>query len=296
VAWLKGHNPFKLPGLSLYSIVCFLVLNFPPLWVTFRNGQINLLVLFLLAASYYAYWKRYPVITGILLALAITTRYTPGIFLLFWLLKKEYRIVRITLLTLFGLVFTSFLVFGWQVHKDYFILGQHYAAYVKLHYNYFANITLYSLLSNIKAAGYLPIGFPALGVQLGFAILITGLTAIITFKSPADRYYALEYGLFGAMLPLLSYFGENHHFTFTLLGFITALGYSLRKEIGLLLALCWLLIYSGYYCEEVLLLPQLSFWKNYIDWLGVFCGYLMLLFILNDFKKKSLSYDRSNSN
>ena len=73
-------HPFFYP-----TLITFLVLTFTPVSLTINYGQINIVIVLLLFYSFYAFQERKLFLSGIALALAISTRYTPVIFLLYWL-------------------------------------------------------------------------------------------------------------------------------------------------------------------------------------------------------------------
>jgi len=214
------------------TIGCLLALNFPPLWVTVQNGQINLLVLGLVTASFLARQKGWIRTAGICLGLAITTRYTPAFLLLYWFISKEYRVIFWSLLTVGVQVILSLMVLGWQVHIDYFLLGQHYSRYVLSHPNYFGNVSFYSLMCNLREWGYLPRKFPVLPVHYLWALFAATMTGTVAYLSQKNKTSPQQntFGLFMVALPLLSFFGETHQYTITLPGLLYLAYISIKRQ------------------------------------------------------------------
>ena len=95
---------FKLTRLRfplyLLLITYYLFLRFSPTRLTLTLGQINLVVLLLLVLAYYLYRQGRGVMTGISLALAFIFKFTPAFLLLFFLLKKQWKVVTAFICTL----------------------------------------------------------------------------------------------------------------------------------------------------------------------------------------------------
>ncbi len=286
---LNEKNSLPLSRIYTWSFLAVLVLNYPPLWVTLKNGQINLLVLICLGASFGAWKKGYPLWAGFFLALAISTRYTPGIFLLYWVIKKEYKLCLSTLGTLGVLFILSIIVLGWKVHLDYWILFKHYAAYTQVHYNLYGNITLYSLLSNLKGDVYLPGFISPMAGQVSFSIVLLGTAIMLSLRQARMKAVPtlLEYGLWATILPLISYFGENHHYTFALLGFMGAWEVLTQKEfrsaLGLLLT-GWLGTGLVFHAQNMGITRFCTQYFNYLDGLFILGSSLVLCYLTYRFR------------
>lgn len=285
-------HPFLYP-----TLITFLVLTFTPLSLTLKYGQINIVILLLLFYSLYAFQEGKSVHSGIALALAISTRYTPVIFLLYWLLKREYKLVFITLGTLGILLIYSLATIGIQAHLDYLTLLNHYSAYVKQNYNYFGNFSIYSFLCNIREHGWLSPHFPAFKSYIIFALILVtlaGYTTNIKTKRKSD-IDALEYGLWCVLLPLLSYYTEIHHFIFPLIAFIICVGLwnSIHgNTFKLFLFLGWLMIFMSFQVHDLIPEAHRTFILDYIDLLGTIWTSLVMLWLLWKIKKTK-SYERT---
>jgi hypothetical protein len=282
----KGRFSFRVWEWGFLSILFF---SYPPLWVTIKNGQINLLVLALLAGSFLAWRYNYSVLAGIFLAFAISTRYTPAIFLIFWLLKKEYKVCLSTLLALLVIGILSVGLLGWKVHQDYWILFKHYAAYTQTHPNLYGNVTLFSLLSNLKNSGYLPAGFSPMAGQMVFTISLLMAVVCISFKLTRlnQKPSLIEYGLWATVLPLISYFGENHHYIFALLGFMG--GWELKQRFEyrpalILLVGCWLGTGLVYHAQNMGISILNGPYLNYLDGFFILGSAVILCYLTYRFR------------
>jgi alpha-1,2-mannosyltransferase len=83
--------PFWAEGLII-------VLSFRPILSDLHHGNNNLLILFLVVASLSAWRKGYDVLAGLALALAITYKVTPALFVPYFLYKRSWRVVGATAL------------------------------------------------------------------------------------------------------------------------------------------------------------------------------------------------------
>jgi len=74
-----------------------LLLSLRPILSDQHHGNVNLVILFLIVATLYAWRKGYDVFAGLLLALAITYKVTPALFVPYFLFKREWRIATATM-------------------------------------------------------------------------------------------------------------------------------------------------------------------------------------------------------
>ncbi len=77
-----------------------LLLSFRPILSDLHHGNNNLVILFLIVAMLYAWRKGYDVLAGLLLALAISYKVTPALFVPYFLYKRSWRVVGATALGL----------------------------------------------------------------------------------------------------------------------------------------------------------------------------------------------------
>ncbi|MDR3621767.1 MAG: glycosyltransferase family 87 protein [Paludisphaera borealis] len=88
------------PLLPPFFQTAILVLSLRPILGDLHHGNINLLILFLLATMFQAWRKGYDTAAGLLLGLAISFKVTPALFLPYFLYKKSWRTVAATFLGL----------------------------------------------------------------------------------------------------------------------------------------------------------------------------------------------------
>jgi hypothetical protein len=70
-----------------------LLLSLRPILGDLHHGNNNLLILFLVVATFFAWRRGYDVLAGLLLALATSYKVTPGLFFLYYAYKRSWRTV-----------------------------------------------------------------------------------------------------------------------------------------------------------------------------------------------------------
>lgn len=113
---LSFNSDNKLIYIAASLLLSF---NFAPLLRTLTAGQLNLFILFLISLIWYLYTKKKPVGAGVILAIATLTKIFPGLLILFFLWKKEYRVAISAIASIIILVLLSLAIQGVQVYQDY---------------------------------------------------------------------------------------------------------------------------------------------------------------------------------
>jgi alpha-1,2-mannosyltransferase len=92
--------PAEIPEHPIPSWVqaTILILSFRPILSDLHHGNNNILILFLVVASLAAWRRGYDVLAGLILALSITYKVTPGLFLAYFAYKRSWRAVGSTIL------------------------------------------------------------------------------------------------------------------------------------------------------------------------------------------------------
>src|SRR3954447_7617288 len=85
-------------SLPSYVQAIILLLSFRPILSDLHHGNNNLVILFLVVASLYAWRKGYDVLAGLVLALAISYKVTPALFVPYFVYKRSWRTVGATFL------------------------------------------------------------------------------------------------------------------------------------------------------------------------------------------------------
>ena len=113
-----------LPSWVQGAVILF---SFRPILGDLHHGNNNLIILFLIVSCLYVWRKGYDVLAGLILALAISYKVTPALFIPYFMYKSSWRTVGATLLGmgLFLLVIPSLIIgpafngecLGWWWHR-----------------------------------------------------------------------------------------------------------------------------------------------------------------------------------
>ena len=287
--WVKDSKVFSDKKYLEIVIPLVLFLNYIPLIKTLRTGQANILALFFVALSFAFYQKKKEFLSGLFLAVAILSKLTPAILVLYWILKKEYRLVKYTFLSLILLWVIAIPFGGIQLQLDYF----HWLVTYPFHFfkdpqaDNSNNVSLYALQWDILHLFKLPY----LVAVILYAFTIVGLLSfwyyLITVRgknsSPSSL---LEYGWTLALIPILTQYSEDHHFVYLCLlyvGIWSYLNMKLPMWIWSTLAISWILINCTYFLFDMHLLPEIRFIDFYLTLYGVLLAVIasgVLLYIL----------------
>jgi uncharacterized membrane protein len=94
------------------AVVGALTLNLDPLRQNYELGQVNVVTLFLLAATFYSFRRQREGWAGVCLALATALKVSPALFLVYFLWKRRWRLVASALAGLAILAVFSTIVIG----------------------------------------------------------------------------------------------------------------------------------------------------------------------------------------
>lgn len=266
--------------LLITSLVFITIYYFYPLIVTLQTGQVNLILLFLLGLSYWYYAKDKKTITAVILGIAVSLKPLPGLVLIYWLLKKEYRIAGIALATIVVLWLITIPFFGIQNQMQYFQSTVQFSQSLYTNPQQLNNTSLYAFWTETSQVFSLNREFGSILYYLSVALL--GFFWIITIVRN-KAVTPLEYAWTIATPPLLIHYTEMHHFILSLLLYLVAIGIWFRikhpaAKIGL--AISWLLVNLGFQLGDVTTVSQSSYVYRYLSMIGILVGWTVGLIIL----------------
>lgn len=293
--WIKKNVPeyqFKLK-VWMYFFLLIIILAYKPVSDTLRGGQVNLLLLILFALSLYSYEKNKKIITGVLLGLASLTKLVPILLMGYWFLKREYKIVLSTILTVVFATVITVLLYGPATHIAYLHNCIIYSRYTYENWTYQANVSFYSLIRELQSFGLLPQYIPAIIIHCFFALTSLTLFLLLTFSRSYKKLNSLqlkfEYVACIALIPLILAYTEPHHFTWLLTGYVVAFVYGseYRSTIAkILLIFSWFLVNIGYAIDDLTALEGRVPGMRHIHFFGMLLLYIGLLLIIYEVRKK----------
>lgn len=223
----EGDLKFKTGRFIFYAIF---TLIFSPTIDNLLQGQVNILILFLLTGTLFCHSRGLKILAGLFLGFAISLKIFPAILLLFFLIRKEYRIMSYTLLSIFLIHLTIAFLWSPVLIAQYFT--NIFANYASLSNIYvFANQSIIAALHRLFSIVPLSAeenSIPILNAPFLIAplriIISLAIIAIISFftwktrdENPGSDSPNLVFALFVASIVTLSPMVWVHHLILLLL-------------------------------------------------------------------------------
>lgn len=210
----------KISWPPLLLAISLTLLSFPTKF-TLGMGQNNSIALFLLLLSYYFYRNKKTVLSGILLGTVIAFKTVFGFIFVFYVIKKEWKIVLYSILAILMSVFLVTTITDLPLYEYYInnvlppllnLQGR------EIYYNQGVIGFISRLTRNLTIRRYL-------GIASSFLIFfITAMATLI--KKQSD----LLFSLFIISLLLIDSLSWQHHFVWLIFPFIVLLDSALKKK------------------------------------------------------------------
>lgn len=256
----------------LLIIFPLIFLSFPVKW-SFGLGQINFLVLLCLVFCFFFSQKKQDLPAGISLGLSIILKLSPLFFVLYFLIKKRFKIVFFSLVTVVVLFSLSGMLFGFNLIKDYFLIvlpklfeatskhGYYNQAFSSLSAGFFKDKNILTFLNFFFAAG------------------ITLADSYVFLKTKGVT--AWDYSLGLCSILLINGFSWQHHFVLLIFVFLVIahnfIFNSTKKIKWSFFFACYLLISFNFKKPDLLgegvfakILQAHVFWGDLLLWLFLF--------------------------
>lgn len=216
-------------GEGYFSLVKILplVILFRIILDNFLNLQINFFILFLLLLVFYYYQKKKDFKAGVFLGLAVSLKIIPGLLVLYFLAKKDIKLVLSSLFSLFVFSIAPLFYFGL---REGLVLYQNFvnkwldisSGYGWLHY--YPNQSLYGLLTS----------FFEKNIVLIFSVIAISIVALLVYIVIKSNYQSkqklvIEYSAFLIIMILLSPVAWAHYWIFCFPG-LALIIYYIRNE------------------------------------------------------------------
>jgi Glycosyltransferase family 87/WD40-like Beta Propeller Repeat len=229
----------RMTNLSRLRIAILMLLAIYPLQTHFRYGQLHILVLTLLVISLWLYLKQRPFGAGALIAAASAIKIYPIVFILYFVRKKQWRVVAGIAAGVIVLGVLAIYLFGLQVNRIYLeqllpriIRGEVIDPY-NLRWNSFAafirRLFIFEPELNPKPLMNLPAAFAIL-LPLTQALLFVPLLWLISARRGTDENEKVEYGTFLAAVLLLSPTPASYHYVVLIITIVVAADFLFREK------------------------------------------------------------------
>ncbi len=124
----------RLAGTGIWDSLIFVLLSGHGLANNFRFGQMYIAVSLSIISGYYLAARGRPVLAGVALGLMTPVKYFPLIVLIYFALRKDWKVVAAGAITSVAIVAVSIAVMGWDIHSQYLrtVLGSHLSGHLTL--------------------------------------------------------------------------------------------------------------------------------------------------------------------
>ncbi len=113
----------KLLECEVWDAVLIILLAGLGLINNFRFGQMYIPLSLSIIAGFYFYRTRRPVLAGICFGMFVPIKYFPIVFVLFFALKKEWRLVAASVVTSSAIAGFSIIMLGWNIHSQFLMIA-----------------------------------------------------------------------------------------------------------------------------------------------------------------------------
>lgn len=215
------HEEFDVQIHKFILLLIFLI--FFPTLTTFQLGQISILLFFLLTIAWISIQKNNPKAAGIILGIALSLKIFTGLFIIFFLIRRQWTLLKWYLGTFIMCNLISIFIFGYQEHLKYLSVLN--------------SITWYGASWNASFMGYFSrifggsenppiIPIPALTqiLSLGFTIITIGIIywAARPHDDEPNYIFDLSFSLTIISMLLISPLGWMYYFVILLIPLVVS--------------------------------------------------------------------------
>jgi hypothetical protein len=100
-------------------VIGLIIFNYDPLIYNLAIGQINLLILILLTGAAYAWARQRQILAGVLLAIGASIKIAPGVFFIYFLWKRGFRVVAAGIASMLAFAALAFFALGGQTTRTF---------------------------------------------------------------------------------------------------------------------------------------------------------------------------------
>lgn len=249
----------RLSGLGVRRLAILIFLAIVPLRTNFLFGQQCILLLLLFSVAAWFYLRNRPLVSGAALAVAASLKIYPGLYVLFFAFKKQWRAACSLLAGTLGLLLASAGLFGFALIRIYLAEVLPWPLRAEGQDPYNVNWNSFSALLhrlfvfepslNPHPLIYAPATYAVLQAFCQALIFVPCVWLISSSRDDPARE-KLEWGVFAAMILMLSTNPTSYDFAALVLTAVFAVDFLLRagrrREAALVVALYALVCYPTY--------------------------------------------------
>jgi len=240
----------RLLDRSLAETGCLVLLSGYAVYNVLKFGQPYVLVSTSCILGYFAYRKGWPLLAGVCFGLFVPIKYFPVVILLYFLFRREWKLVLGGVASATLVVLVSMAVLGWEVHQQFLtsVLGQHLTGHLSMQDPFTASFQSFDTLFRrlfLFDPGVNPHPWVALPALAGIGVAVTKLAilavAVISLvelaRKDGEHSVSPSIGLLGILVLLLAPATATYHFTLLWLPTALLLDWLLRSGARLHAAL-----------------------------------------------------------
>ena len=214
---ILGRNPAEVGS--------FVLLSGYATYTVLRFGQPYILVSLSCILGYFAYRKGWPLLAGVCFGLFVPIKYLPVVFLLYFLFRRQWKVVFGGAASAAAVVLVSIAVLGWPVHQQFLtsILGPHLTAHLSMQNPFAASFQSFDTLFRqlfVFDATWNPHPWLALPALQGIAVAVTKLgilavalaSLVALARNGGQDSVGPSIGLLGIVVLLLAPATATYHF------------------------------------------------------------------------------------
>jgi len=217
------------------AAMAFAALNFNPVFRNLFMGQINVVTFFLLALALYAFKHKADYPAGALLGLAAMIKVLPGLFIVYFLFKRRWKVVMGAALAAVFLLIISLALLGIEPHKAY--IFQRIPAMVSKPLSYEDNHSLAAFFYRLfgyrfKGEAFFHNGTLARIFSSSIALLFLAMSFLITGRAIGNDHlrWNLDLALFALTVNIISPLTWEFHMVWLMLPVITLIHYLFTRS------------------------------------------------------------------
>lgn len=127
--WLLQKNIVALREKNILLLLSIFLFGYFPVFINIGFGQISLILLPILTGAWLATRKQQQILAGILLGILVSLKIIFGLFLLYFLIRREWRALFLFIVTIIFCALVPILFFGYHSYLDYFNTLHHISWY-----------------------------------------------------------------------------------------------------------------------------------------------------------------------
>lgn len=215
-----------IAALNLYSY---------PLLYALTLGQTSILIYLIICLIFYFTLKNYEVLAGIFLGIITALKFSPLLFIIYFLYRKKYKLVSFCFLTIVSIFLASLIIYGIPLHGIYFDYLMEFSSMGIVGVsNQSIEAILLRLFTQNTILYYYPVKIPILPAIIRYTLIVILLGSVYRCikrekNSNHHQTYPLEFSAVALCMLLIPSISWLHYFSVAILSIILISAYYLEN-------------------------------------------------------------------